>query len=366
MRPAEHTATAGDGSSVDAYLPQLDGLRAIAVLLVLAQHWVTNPLNVPAPLGFVGVTLFFVLSGYLISRILIQAKHQQDAGRSSLVGSLKTFYARRFLRIFPIYYLTIFVLFALDWPNVRDAVWPLVTYTSNLYFLVGGSKLSIEHLWTLAIEEQYYLIYPLLVLTLGRVGRLRALLAMIAVAFASRFALNLAGVSVSDNKYFTLSCFDSFALGGLLAHAEDAVGASRMLSVFRQRMTGLLVAGFTVAMLAFGFVLGDRLSMRELWFRFVVSVASLYLVGVSRLEPKATLFNRILSLRALQYIGKISYGIYLYHLYAPYLVTAVFPAAQDRLVVRVVTFFSITVLVSALSWWLVEQPLNRLKKRFSY
>src|SRR5262245_42353318 len=91
----------------DAYLPQLDGVRAIAVGLVAVQHWIANPLSIGLPFGFIGVTMFFVLSGYLISRILFQAKAQQERHNATIGRSLKIFYARRFLRIFPIYYLTV-------------------------------------------------------------------------------------------------------------------------------------------------------------------------------------------------------------------------------------------------------------------
>lgn len=350
----------------EAYFPQLDGVRAIAVALVLVQHWITNPLNVPAPFGFLGVTIFFVLSGYLISRILIAARARQEAGRSTLASSLKTFYFRRFLRIFPIYYLTLFALYVAGFPAVRDGLAWHITYTSNFQFLLGGDKHGVEHLWTLAVEEQYYLFYPLLILIASAQRRFRALISMIALAFVSRIALHALGVSVSDNKYFTLCCFDSFALGGILAHAEHVVGKERALAPFRRPATAIGVGAFTVAFLAFGAVLGDAASMREVWFRFILSIASLYLVGVALSSEITNPLNRILMTRPLRYVGKISYGVYLYHLYAGHIAQTLLPFKNYGIGVRFVLLFTVTIVVSTASWFLIEKPINGLKKRFAY
>lgn len=356
---------ASPAAKPDRYLPQLDGVRAIAVLLVVAQHWVANPFNMGAPFGFIGVTMFFVLSGYLISRILFQAKDRQDAGKSSLGQSFKIFYARRFLRIFPIYYLTVLVLWLSGDQYARDGIWWLLTYTVNFYFLKGGLKESINHLWTLAIEEQYYFIYPLIVLLCTRKQRLRALWLMCVVALVSRVALDLRGVRVTDNKYFTLGAFDSFALGGMLAHIEANRGKERVLAVFRKPMTGVITAAVIVAFGLLGLFLGEKASLRVVWFRSVISIASLYVVGLALLENKT--LGVVLGNRWLVFIGKISYGVYLYHLYAHHILRLFYAKADDlSYPVQLALYVAITMVVSTASWFLIEKPINGLKSRFSY
>jgi peptidoglycan/LPS O-acetylase OafA/YrhL len=355
-RPAENLET---------YLPQLDGVRAIAVLLVVVQHWVANPFSLGAPFGFIGVTMFFVLSGYLISRILFAARERRETRGTSIGKSLKIFYARRFLRIFPIYYLTVFVLWAVGDPYAREAIAWLLTYTVNFYFLKGGLRSSIGHLWTLAIEEQYYLIYPFIVLFCTPRQRLIALWLMCAVAFASRIALDWMGVSIANNKYFTLGSFDSFAMGGMLAHWEHSRGKASVQAFFRRPVVG---AG-TVLILAFfaalGVALGDQGSARVVWFRAVISLASLYAVGLALLEDRR--LGWILGNRALVFIGKISYGIYLYHLYAPRILGLVVDDPEKlSLWAQLGAYSAVTMIVASASWFLFEKPINSLKSKFKY
>jgi peptidoglycan/LPS O-acetylase OafA/YrhL len=349
----------------DVYLPQLDGVRAIAVLLVLAQHWVANPFRMGLPLGFIGVTMFFVLSGYLISRILFAARERQDTHKTSVGRSLKTFYARRFLRIFPVYYLTILVLWVSGEPRVRQAIWWCLTYTVNFYFMREPDHQSIGHLWTLAIEEQYYLIYPLVVLLCTASRRRHALWIMCASAVASRVLLHLLGVGVEENKYFTLSCFDSFAMGGMLAHVEAERGKDRIQAFFHRPAVGAGIALIIALFGALGLILGESGSMRVVWFRSVISIASLYVIGVALVE------NRWLALllgnRPIVYIGKISYGIYVYHMYSGRILDTIVPAWRALSYPLILTsIFATTMLVATASWFLFEKPINGLKRHFKY
>jgi peptidoglycan/LPS O-acetylase OafA/YrhL len=355
-RPAEN---------LDTYLPQLDGVRAIAVLLVILQHWVANPFSMGAPFGFIGVTMFFVLSGYLISRILFAARERRETQGTSIGKSLKIFYARRFLRIFPIYYLTVFVLWAVADPYAREAIVWLVTYTVNFYFLKGGFRSSIGHLWTLAIEEQYYLIYPFIVLFCTPKQRFIALWLMCAAAFASRIALDQMGVPVANNKYFTLGSFDSFAMGGMLAHWEAARGKASVQAFFRRPIAGIGTVLILVFFAALGAIKGDQGSARVVWFRTVISLASLYVVGLALLEDRR--LGWILGNRALVFIGKISYGVYLYHLYAHRILGLVM-SEPEKLPYwsQLVLYSAVTMIVASASWFLFEKPINSLKSRFKY
>src|SRR5262249_40880734 len=149
-----------------AYMPQLDGLRAVAVLAVVAHHTLPGPLVDALNPGAAGVRLFFVLSGFLITGILLGCREsmaQQGAGQA-----LASFYARRFLRIFPLYYFALAVVLLAGVQEARDgAAWHLA-YLSNVYGVRQGWLGSLAHFWSLAVEEQFYLVWPALVLSLPR------------------------------------------------------------------------------------------------------------------------------------------------------------------------------------------------------
>lgn len=353
-----------NGAIANRYCPQLDGLRAVAVGLVMLQHWIANPLGVAAPLGFVGVTIFFVLSGYLISGILFEAKARMDATAGARIGNaLKTFYARRLLRILPAYYLLAVILVILNAQGVRGSLAWIVTFTTNLQFMLEPPPPSTSHLWTLGVEFQYYLAYPLVILACPARHRARILVGMIVAAFATRAALQIAGVPDNDNKYFPLSDFDAFAAGGLMAHYQRVLGNDRALAPFRARSTGILLVIVAAAVTALWWAGGDVLTLRIVWFRSFVSVISLYCLGIALLETRGPV-GRLLENPAMTFVGRISYGIYLFHLLATDIGNRLF---ADYLLPRpllVATCFAITLGLATMSWAVVEQPIARFKRRF--
>ena len=146
-------------------MPQLDGLRAIAVLLVVWSHWASGYIHIfGTHLGVLGVQLFFVLSGYLISGILIDCSLRDNEGRQRWFV-LRQFYIRRFLRIFPLYYAILGLAVYVNVPPFRTT-WPWhAAYLSNVHFWLVGSRESYGgHLWSLSVEEQFYLCWPMLML----------------------------------------------------------------------------------------------------------------------------------------------------------------------------------------------------------
>ena len=145
------------------YIKTLDALRAVAVLIVVFHHLPIVHFDTPFSIIFNGVTgvdVFFVLSGFLISTILIHSKNKTN----NILKSLKTFYMRRFLRIFPLYYSVIIVLYILNPHNYRnDFIYDLL-YISNFYMGIKGDFTSVTpHFWSLAVEEQFYLFWPILI-----------------------------------------------------------------------------------------------------------------------------------------------------------------------------------------------------------
>ncbi|MBK8553825.1 MAG: acyltransferase [Ignavibacteria bacterium] len=157
------------GKSV-SYMPQLDSLRTFAVFSVLIGHWFAEFEKFSNfPFGMFGVTLFFVLSGFLITQILISGRIDTEEIFKKKIHSIKQFYIRRTLRIFPIYYITIFICLLFNVQDIRDKFFWFLFYASNIYFYnINDWAGSLSHLWTLAVEEQFYLLWPFIILLFRR------------------------------------------------------------------------------------------------------------------------------------------------------------------------------------------------------
>ena len=132
-------------------------------------------------MGSNGVNLFFVISGFLITEIFLKCKKEVENGQSIRL-TLRQFYARRFLRIFPLYYLVISLSFLFNFSDVWHELWWYLTYTVNYYGLVTGKWIGLPHFWTLALEEQFYLLWPLVILLVPR--RCLLLVPVIAILIA--------------------------------------------------------------------------------------------------------------------------------------------------------------------------------------
>src|SRR5258708_7747412 len=161
-------------------MPQLDSIRAFAILVVLIHHFLPVDKIIPTDfitLGLIGVRLFFVLSGFLITGILLRARGEERA--------LRQFYYRRVLRIFPIYYLTLIIIFVVS-PYLRsEGAW-LAAYATN-YITPFKSLEPAGHFWTLAVEEQFYLLWPFLMLLAPARYLLKIIVASIVFAVLFRF-----------------------------------------------------------------------------------------------------------------------------------------------------------------------------------
>lgn len=213
----------GNGSapaSLAKHWTVLDGVRGLAILLVMSYHFTmgmsgqslySRLLFKLTTVGWCGVNLFFVLSGFLITGILYDTR--------SASHRFRNFYMRRALRIFPLYYGTLLVLFGLlPWMNRWtdgfkgiEHAWPwLWTYSTNLLILLQGKWFPLSHFWSLAVEEHFYLVWPLVVFTLDRKSSVRVCLALIAIAFVVRIGLVRQGLVLSAYT-LTLSRMDGLA-----------------------------------------------------------------------------------------------------------------------------------------------------------
>ena len=171
------------------YIVQIDGLRCIAVMGVIIAHYeiFSNSTIKKIPFGS-GVNLFFVISGYLITYILLIKKEEIELTKSTLLKELKYFFAKRILRIFPLYYFVILLLLIIKYSDIKDYLIYLLTYTTNIYMTFHNTYIGNRtHLWSLAVEEQFYLIWPFIIFFINKKYLLRIIFMFIILSIVSKF-----------------------------------------------------------------------------------------------------------------------------------------------------------------------------------
>jgi len=350
------------------YIKQLDSIRGMAVLLVMLSHWL--PTSVSHLGAFTGVNTFFVLSGFLISNILFRNKNEAEAKDQSKLVVLKNFFFRRALRIFPIYFLVVITLAMLGEsriPGIKYDIVYLLTFTINFHiYLVKHFGKYTSHLWSLAVEEQFYLVWPWLMLFLKRKYIPYAILVFILTGSMSEFF-----IKDEFGYIITYTCLAAFGLGALLSWVytykpQYLKRTYQVLSYIILTELGIIIlwiTGFKIPALP----LRTLLSTVALW---VIT----YIV-LNNTANKKLKFSFLLNNRKLIFIGKISYGFYLYHLYIPYLTSGFLSYLESTLpnflqpyafILYFISIFCITLLLSWLSWHWIEMPIMRLKSYFEY
>lgn len=348
-----------------AYNKQLDGLRCFAVLGVLILHFVRfdNIYISRIPFGQ-GVNLFFVISGFLITRILLLNKESMKAGKTSAGRILKSFYIRRTLRIFPIYYLTIFFLFAVNFQNTRDVFPWLVSYTVNIYQSLDLPYIgSFNHLWSLAVEEQFYLLWPLLMLIIPskHIGKFIVFVIASSLAFKLYWFSNYGYTGVINS--FTLSCADSLGFGALIA----------WWSVYKPDFSnriGHMWYFIPLSVLLFTYVVIFQLINANTAYvlnNFLYSLFAFFIVLRASQEKFSRPIAFILENPVVRHIGKISYGIYLYHFFMPavyyYFNKFFLNRFPNEYKIQTPFYFIGALVLAQLSWMLIEKPILNIKDR---
>lgn len=346
-------------------IPYLDGLRALAVLLVLFSHlpvpgggWL--PLGaVRGRCGFIGVQIFFVLSGFLITTLMLREVRQ--TGRLSVRG----FYWRRLLRIAPAYVAFLAVLAALQacrWVHLNGRCWlALTSYTVN--FLPGRIPPTISHVWSLSVEEHFYCLWPLLMAFVPPAHCRKAAMGCVAAALGLRWFIPLAFPGQSwPIDLWTFTRIDDIAVGCLLAFlANDPAGRGRLdwLTAGPRRL-GLLAAAFLVSQFLCSTAAGGLL-LPAFVVRVLVGLANdansvtIALLLWVLLRRPAGACARALEYPAVRFLGVISYGLYLWHpLFLP-----TGPAWLYALPLNLVGMFA----AALLSYFAVERPFLLLKDR---
>jgi len=354
------------------YQPELDGLRFYAFLGVFICHTLPfegsfyHSLHLPLPglwgatvkAGAAGVDLFFALSAFLITSLLL--KEREETGDISL----RLFYARRILRIWPLYFLVIGLGIVLSHTMANQHLpWYYVAgyllFVGNWVHAIFGRPESIAFpLWTVSIEEQFYLVWPLLVKTLERRGLIISGIVMFLLATVCRVAFVLAGISGGYIYYGSTARCDSIALGILIA--LFATRLPKLTSTARL----LLVVGGLVGWIASSAWLTDQpgpISMREVPGRLIISLAAgamLYGCLYSR--------SKLLTGTWVVRLGKVSYGLYLLHLTGLLIAKSVLhPSSGAAQLATKAVGFGLTLLLAFASYRWVEAPFLRIKDRFA-
>ena len=319
------------------YRPALDGLRGIAVLLVILTHAGLPHLD---QAGSVGVTLFFVLSGFLITRLL-----RNEFERTGRIN-FRRFYARRARRLFPALGLLLIAVTAYLLSS-RQSLMPVVLaagYSSNIANATGHSLPNLDHAWTLSLEEQFYLLWPLVMLVLAR-RRNPAWFLLIAAAFSAalRSGLWLSGVPDFRIYYGPDTRADAILIGCALAFVATSVNV-RWLKWAAVASAGLLVAACAVPWSTL------------IWLLIPLPFASATLILWSERHPP-----RILTWRPLVATGKISYGLYLWN----YPASNALHLWDAPLWARTIALLVVSFAMAVLSWFVVERPFKQRSASFA-
>ncbi len=299
---------------------------------------------------------------------------------------LKTFYIRRTLRIFPVYYLTLIILALVNEPPVRRTFAWLALYGTNIYIALYHTWMgTVDHLWSLAVEEQVYMFFPLLLFFVPRRWVPITALLMIVGSVGLRYALYRARLPWFIGYVSMPTCLDSFGLGAIMAYGW-LYQRDWFTRVFRSSAwVWLSVLGFAALV-----VLNNQIALTsprgyhnviaDVWERLAASVVGFFLIGRGVLGFGGAM-KWLLEHPASQYMGRISYGLYLYHNFvfnhyhtqpthftvrAWRRITDVLPVLNSSYFFQFSFYLALTVLLATLSWYLIEKPINNLKDRFSY
>jgi peptidoglycan/LPS O-acetylase OafA/YrhL len=333
--------------ALPSHIPSLDGLRALSIVLVLAAHLDGTrrfPFHTGMVLGDVGnlgVRIFFVISGFLITTLLLKEFDRTDT------ISLRNFYLRRTLRIFPAFYVFAFSIglaVMAGWITLLpgDLLHGL-TYTMNYHVPHGW---YMGHIWSLSVEEQFYLLWPCTMLLAGpRRARWICLIAIIAPPVLRIVGLFLVGAGLNTYQFHLVA--DAIATGCLFSILYNRLGASERYLRFIRSSTFLLVLG--LGLLVFIFSRSTRL-----YFAFGITILNLCIaLCIDRyVRFPGTAVGRVLNSRPLRGIGLLSYSLYLWQ--QPFL---------NRHTASLFTTFPVNLvmvgLCAAVSYYLIEQPIRR-------
>jgi peptidoglycan/LPS O-acetylase OafA/YrhL len=337
------------GHPASGRMQRLDGVRALAVMLVLGEHfwWHTT-----LWLGAEGIILFFVLSGFLITSILLDYSDELSIGEAARV-----FYLKRLLRLTPVYYVCIGVTVLLGIGGTRQTWWVDALYLTNFRVVLRQSWGPDTHFWTLAVEEQFYLLWLPIVMLLPRRRLLAAILSLLVIGPVFRWAMGLVSRDAFEIVLLPGSV-DFLGAGALLAYVNRYCSDHpTWLKFKRWRMPLLLL--LTVEVVTWQIVNVFSLVTYSLLCACLVSAAA---------ESAPDWRLDWLGGRAIRHLGIISYSVYVWHFFIPQLLGPLrfLDWTKDDDVNRLTHFAvlsCISIGIAEVSWRLIEKPMNSLRAR---
>lgn len=371
---------------LNSHMPALDGLRGFAILLVLLHHagklrpnaWFDYIFFQIAQMGWSGVDLFFVLSGFLITNILLNSRQSNHYFRN--------FYMRRTLRIFPLYYGVLVVFFLLlprfvqmsyvdsyRWQTENQVFyWAYIINWKMALSADWANTAYFAHLWSLCIEEQFYLFWPLLVYFLGRRGLMTVFFVILPGAMILRFVLATTYGEWITPYVLTFARMDTLALGGMIALVARNKSAIVRLAHWVRSVSLVCVTALLVIILYVGELYPTHLLTQTFGLTLLAILFGALLV-VLITSPENSRIVRFFSFNPLRTLGKYSYAIYVFHLPLRYLVAKIFIPSDimtmmgSELLGQSLFFLVVSVtsfIAAVLSWHLLEKPFLKLKKFF--
>lgn len=355
-----------NSSRSSLHILPLDGLRGIAVLMIMFYHYELIPYNTILPglssiikFGQTGVTLFFVLSGFLITRILLKNRREH--------GYFKNFYMRRTLRIFPLYYffllLSYFILPLIgigETPSLEKQT-PFYLFYQNIAITFNWSWDGPFHYWTLAVEEHFYLFWPFIIYYFSIKNIYKIIIGIVLIAIISRAYLFTEGFEVF---YFTICRMDAIALGSLVGLMEYQHNYKLNIKWKYYLLSLVFVT------VVFGFLWVEYRNQSNAYIQIIKDLAYSYiymLLLLAIVTSDASFFlikmKQFLSNKFLIYIGKISFSLYIYHGMCNLLVSKM---AINNFYLSITACFGLACIVASCSYYFFEMPFLKMKTRFEY
>lgn len=346
------------------YRPEIDGLRAIAVISVIIYHLNENWLSG----GFLGVDIFFVISGFLITGIIITEIQQNSF-------SLKQFYTRRIKRIYPAF-ITVMALVSFiasvifiynDFNKLRKTIELAIAFLSNFYlgltqgyFDLSANENPVLHIWSLAVEEQYYLIFPLiLILAYKKFREIKVLFIITLILFFILLATSFVSANFykevlhQPNIYYLSNLrFPELLVGSLLAIYHNLSASKQASNLIAILSTLLLFSCLFLMNNNIAFIPGITLILPCIFTALIIHTTS-----------QNNIVKLCLSNKAIVFIGKISYSLYLYHwifIAFAYYITGEKQINNQSIAIVII----LTIIFSVLSYYLIEQPIRKSKLNF--
>lgn len=358
-----------------SHIPALDGIRGAALVVVVSYHYFLLPYA-----AWFSMESFFVLSGFLITGILLDTRESK--------GYFKNYLARRMLRILPLYYgLLIVAFFIVPLFVNKESLAPFSLYYNNKgYFwayiqnwlllhneagLKGTSRIML-HLWSLAIEEQFYIFWPLLVLIFRRKVFTKVIIGIILFSITLKCYFYFSGYPWQENYFNTFCRMDALSLGGLIAVGVRDQSSLRFLNKIAPFIFKLL--GTILVVLLFIYrprMLGEQFLEPIGTTLFAILFGGMILYCLS--DHKRNFVKRFLELKLFTFLGKYSYSIYIFHapvlaLMRPGLTSFLHEYMRSgyAYVLSNIICLAFTMLVGLFTWVAIEKPALKLKKFFKY